>query len=170
MNFSNLFWIFLKETADNAEFWRFCGMFKMRGSESMRSASNILIYHRRYPATLRTWVVHMANSHRSQPLRHARIKQREVTVLRNLPIPCSNPRLWIQVAIFLFFAPPPPRCARRATSWHRASVPHPSPPLRHARIKQRGHHLDFGTQSPEMQRSWYDLFLFGLGGTTPQYL
>ena len=37
----------------------------------------------------------------------------EVTVLRNLPIPCSNPRLWIpQVAIFLFFAPPPPRCAR----------------------------------------------------------
>ena len=90
----------------------------------------------------------------------------EVTVLRNLPIPCSNPRLWIPGSQFLVFAPPPPCCARRATSWHRASVPHPSPPLSRAQIEQRGHHLDFRTLSPECTRSWYDLVFFGLGVRT----
>ena len=48
-------------------------------------------------------VVYVANSHPSQPLRHAQIKQREVTVLRNLPIPCSNPRLWIPNCHFFCF-------------------------------------------------------------------
>ena len=47
-------------------------------------------------------VVYVANSHPSQPLRHAQIKQREVTVLRNLPIPCSNPDFGSQVANLLF--------------------------------------------------------------------
>ena len=133
------------------------------GGESMRSAPTST--PAATPPRCVRRVVYMANSHPAKPLRHAPIKQR-VTVLRNLPIPCSNPRLWIPGSQFLVFAPPPPCCARRATSWHRASVPHPSPPLRHARIKQRGHHLDFGTQSPEMQRSWYDLVFFGLGVRT----
>ena len=73
----------------------------------------------------------------------------EVTVLRNLPIPCSNPRLWIPGSKFLFFAPPPPRCASRATSWHRASDSHPSPPLSRARIAQESPSFDFDLLSPE---------------------
>jgi hypothetical protein len=46
-------------------------------------------------------------------------------------------------------APPPPRCARRATSWHRGCNSEPSPTLRRARIAQQAHHLDIDPLRPE---------------------
>ena len=43
----------------------------------------------------------------------------------------------------------PPRCARRATSWHRGCNSEPSPTLRRARIAQQAHHLDIDPLRPE---------------------